>query len=601
MLNFLNTKWAEGFKELGRNLFLAFSIFYRSNTKTAKWVIAITILEGLIPLALVYATQYVVNAYNQKTSFTAWLTGPALVFIAIMALREISNLTGNWLRIFHEGSVSDYLDAIIQEKAAEADMIAFESSDFHDRLYRAGFESEDYVLEIVEQLIFLISGGITLLGLLWVVSQFQWWLPLLFCGASLPLFITLILHAHSRYKWSKSITQTQRESRYYNWLLLGDEAAGEVRMFGLKEYFGNRYKDLRKKILQSRLKLHQRQSLRATGANLVSLALMAFGMLFIVRQFQSGEISMGSAALFVHSVMICLGSVKAMVGESANLYRSTLFLTDLGFVLDMQPDIVAPAEPLILPTITNQMGIEFEDVVFAYPDTSKPALNGINLHVPPQKITLLYGENGSGKSTITKLICRFFDPYKGLVKLGGKDIKAFDPEKLRSLFGVIFQDPVRYYFSAKENITLGNIHDSISEKQFQEAVEHAQLQDTLAELPDQERTQLGRWFQDGTQLSSGQWQRLALGRLHYSNRPILILDEPTSAMDPWTEQKWLQSLKTRAKGRTVLIITHRISTAQIADHVIVLKHGKVVESGSPLELQNQRGHLYSLMKADTKT
>ena len=250
MLNFLNTKWAEGFKERGRNLFLAFSIFYRSNTKTAKWVIAITILEGLIPLALVYATQYVVNAYNQKTSFTAWLTGPALVFIAIMALREISNLTGNWLRIFHEGSVSDYLDAIIQEKAAEADMIAFESSDFHDRLYRAGFESEDYVLEIVEQLIFLISGGITLLGLLWVVSQFQWWLPLLFCGASLPLFITLILHAHSRYKWSKSMTQTQRESRYYNWLLLGDEAAGEVRMFGLKEYFGNRYKDLRKKILQ---------------------------------------------------------------------------------------------------------------------------------------------------------------------------------------------------------------------------------------------------------------------------------------------------------------------------------------------------------------
>jgi ATP-binding cassette, subfamily B, bacterial len=600
MLKLKKAKWTERLHERGQNLRLAFKIFWESNPRTAKWVILITIFDGLIPLALVYATQYAVNAYNQSASFSAWLTGPALIFLGILAINQLSSFLGNWLRIYHESNLSDYLDAAIQDKAAEADMVAYESSDFHDRLYRAGFESEDHVLEIVEQLIFLISGGTTLIGLFWIVSQFEWWLPCLFIAAALPLFATLILHAHSRYQWSKTMTQTQRESRYYNWLLMGDEAAGEIRMFGLKDYFGNQYKNLRSKILRSRLKLHQRQSIRATVANLASLAMMAIGMVFILRKFQSGEISMGSAALFAHSVMLCLGSVKAMVGESANLYRSTLFLTDLGFILSMKPKIKAPLDPSSLPK-SAQMEIDFEKVIFSYPDTSQPALNDISLRIPAQKITLLYGENGSGKSTMSKLICRFFDPDEGKVKLGGTDIKDFDPAELRNQVGVIFQDPVRYYFTARNNITLGNIGRPYSESTFSEAIEQAQLRDILEELPKKEHTQLGRWFQDGTQLSCGQWQRLALARLHYSNRPIMILDEPTSAMDPWTEQKWLKSLKENANGKTVLVITHRISTVQIADHVIVLKHGKVVESGSPSELQRKKGYFSELKHTTIST
>lgn len=597
MLSLKQVQWKEKVQERWNNLRLAFKIFWKSNPQTAKWVILITILEGLIPLALVYATQYVVNAYNKSDNFSAWLTGPAFVYLGVIAFNHIGNFIGNWLTIYHENSLSDYLDAAIQEKAAEADMIAFESSDFHDRLYRAGFESEDHVLEIVEKLIFLISGGTTLVGLFWVVSRFEWWLPLLFCAASLPLFATLILHANSRYRWSKAMTQTQRESRYFNWLLLGDEAAGEVRIFGLKDYFGKRYKNLRKTILHSKLKLHQRQSLRATIANLVSITLLAFGILFIVEKFQSGEISMGSAALFAHASMLCLTSVKSIVGESASLYRSSLFLTDLGFVLDMKPQIAAPAHPADLPP-ENQMEIAFDKVSFSYPENKHPALNDVSLKIPSQKITLLYGENGSGKSTLSKLICRFFDPDDGSIKIGGKNIKEFRPEELRSQLGIIFQDPVRYYFSAKENISLGNIKDSFSKSDFEAAVNHAQLEEILHELPEAENSQLGRWFQDGTQLSCGQWQRLALGRLHYSNRPIMILDEPTSAMDPWTEQKWLNSLKESAKGKTVLVITHRLSTAKIADHVIVLKQGKVAESGSPLELEKSNGYFANLKQSD---
>ena len=593
MLNLKNLQLREKVLERWDNLKLAFKIFWKSNPLTAKWVILTTILEGLIPLALVYATQYVVNAYNKSDNFSAWLTGPALVYLGIVVINHIGNFIGNWLTIYHESSLSDYLDAAIQKKAAEADMIAFESSEFHDRLYRAGFESEDHVIEIVEKLIFLISGGTTLLGLFWVVSRFEWWLPLLFCAASLPLFATLILHANSRYRWSKAMTQTQRESRYYNWLLLGDEAAAEVRIFGLKDYFGYQYKNLRKKILTSRLKLHQRQSLRATVANLVSVALLAFGILFIVEKFQSGEISMGSAALFAHASVLCLISVKSIVGESASLYRSSLFLSDLGFVLDMKPQIKGPVKPINLPA-KNQMKITFDKVTFNYPDTKQPALDNVSLQIPSQKITLLYGENGSGKSTLAKLICRFFDPDEGSIKIGGRNIKDFRLEELRNQLGIIFQDPVRYYFSAKKNISLGNINDSFSKSNFESAVNSAQLEEILAELPNAEDSQLGRWFQDGTQLSCGQWQRLALGRLHYSNRPIMILDEPTSAMDPWTEQKWLTSLKESAKGKTVLIITHRISTTKIADHVIVLKHGKVAECGSVSELKENNGYFANL-------
>ncbi len=588
----MNERWS--------NLQLAFSIFWNSNPATASWVIALTVIEGLTPLALVFTTQFVVTTYNSGVSFKEWVSGPALVFFGILIAKHIINLIGNWVQIYHESSLSDYLDSRIQEKSATADMIAFESPDFHDRLYRAGFESEDHVLEIVEKLVFLISGGTTLIGLFWVVSQFGWWLPLLFCAASIPIFATLILQAHSKYQWSKSMTQTQRESRYYNWLLLGDEAAGEIRIFGLKDYFQTKYKKLRKKVLKSKLKLHQSQSIKTSFANILSMGLLAFGMVIILQRFQSGDISMGEAALFAHSAMLCLTSVKSIVGESAGLYRSALFLTDLHFILKLEPQITKPSNPASLTQIKN-MGIECRNVTFTYPDSTNPALNGINLNIPAQKITLLFGENGSGKSTLSKLICRFFDPDHGTITLGDVDLKQFDPEKLRSQIGVIFQDPVRYYFSAKENITLGNIHEQFSESAFSKATEDAQLGQVLDDLPEAERTKLGRWFEDGTQLSCGQWQRLALGRLTYSNRPIMILDEPTSAMDPWTEKLWLQSLKKSAEGKTVLIITHRLSTAQIADHVIVLKHGKVAESGTVEHLKKSKGYFASIDQNSSST
>ena len=367
----------------------------------------------------------------------------------------------------------------------------------------------------------------------------------------------------------------------------------------MQDHFRKHYKKLRSKILQARLTLHKKQSMHATLAHLVSISLLSIGLLFMADKVQSGEISMGSAALFAHSSMLCFTSVKSVVGESASLYRSSLYLTDLSFILEMKPKIKTPPNPSSLPDPVD-MEITFKNVIFSYPNATRPALDDITTTIPAQKVTLIYGENGSGKSTISKLLYRFFDPNSGTVLFGGKDIREFDPQKLRAQFGVIFQDAVRYYCSAKENVTLGRVDGPFSESQYEAAVKNAELQEMIKELPDNENTNLGRYFQSGTQLSSGQWQRLALARLHYSDRPIMILDEPTSAMDPWTEKKWLKSLKKISKDKTVIIITHRLSTAQIADHVIVLKKGKVAESGPPDDLKKHGGYFAGIEKSNMR-
>ena len=599
MLDLSNLNLSSKLPERWKNLKLACGIFWASNPKSARLVLMLTMLEGVLPLALVHATQYAVNSYNDTPEFSEWLGGPALVYVGIFSLSQIGIFLVSYFRLNHDNSVSDHMDSAIQEKATTADMIAFESSEFYDRLYRAGFESEDHVLDIVEKLILLVSRATTLVGLFWIVARFEWWIPLLFCAASIPLIATLLLHAKARYQWSRTWTQTERESRYYNGLLLGDETAGEVRIFGLRDHFRKHYKELRSKILQARLTLHKKQSIHATLAHIVSISLLSIGMLFMADKVQSGEISMGSAALFAHSCMLCFTSVKSVVRESASLYRSSLYLTDLGFILEMKPKIKAPAKPSILPNLVD-MKITFKNVIFSYPNATRPALDDITTTIPAQKITLIYGENGSGKSTISKLIYRFFDPDSGIVSFGGKDIREYDPHKLRAQFGVVFQDAVRYYCSLKENVTLGRVDGPFSESQYEAAVKNAELQEMIKELPDNENTNLGRYFQSGTQLSSGQWQRLALARLHYSDRPIMILDEPTSAMDPWTEKKWLKSLKKNSKDKTVIIITHRLSTAQIADHVIVLKKGKVAESGPPDDLKKHGGYFAGIEKSNMR-
>jgi ATP-binding cassette, subfamily B, bacterial len=593
----LKSHWYSQLNHRLTNLGLAMSLFWNSGPWSAGTVLLMIGLEGMIPMALIFATRHVVNTYPQSDNLGAWIAGPVLIYLILLALREGFQLGSDCLGAYHEERTSNYITTEIQNKISDVDMIHFESTEFYDRLHRAGFESDEHVNDVLAQCGSLCSGTITLCGLFWVVYGYAWWFPLMFFAASIPVFLTLVSDAQARFDWSKKMTQIQRKSRYMHCLMVEEESASELRIYGLKDKFRELFQKLTRHLLHARISMNQKQALRLSLARIVSFFLLGFGLIFILNQFRAGVVNPGDMALFGHAILLYKQAVQTMVGESANLYRSAIFLSDLNFVLQLRPSISAPSKPVACVDLQKHP-IWFRDISFQYPGTIVPAIDQLNIQIPAQKITLIYGENGSGKSTLAKLLCRFFDPSKGSIMLGDTNLKSFDPKCLRSKMGILFQDPVQYYLSAKENVTLGNVHEEDNPSAYANALEHAQASETMQELPRGDQTLLGRWFQEGIELSGGQWQRLALARLHYADRPIWILDEPTSAMDPWAEHKWLQSMKKDSKGRTVIIITHRIATARIADHVIIMKNGKALESGSPQALRKQNGYFTKVCEND---
>lgn len=580
--------WIKVFTERCNNLLLALRFFWVCSPKSACWSLSLVILAGLFPLLLVNVTRHVINQFDSIENVTSWLTGSGGLLLLAIIGREVIQLLGNLIRTFHEGRVSDYVNTRAQQIASSADMALYESPTFYDHLYRAGFESDQHVIDVTEHIAALLSGIITLLGLLIIVGQYSAWLPLVFFASSLPVFMTLLSQSHKRYQWNNSMTKIQRKSRYLNWLLVGQEAAGELRIYGLQDFFLKQYKNLREKILSTRTRLEQRQVLWVSGANLMSLCILAGGIVLFFRELQAGTIDNGAVALIGHSILLCRQSSQTLLRETANLYRASLFLTDLDHVIRLKPKIYAPKKPRDFDTLTNHE-IQFSNVTFAYPDMESPAIKNLTAAIPSKKLTVILGKNGSGKSTLGKMICRFFDPDQGNITLGGCPLKLFDPKQLRNNLGCLFQDPVRYYFSAEKNVTLGNISTVTNQEAYKRAIEASMAASVIADLPEGKSTQLGRWFQDGTELSGGQWQRLALARTHYANRPIWILDEPTSSMDPWTEREWLENTHRDAINKTVILITHRISSARIADHLIIMDSGQIIESGKPSELLEREG------------
>lgn len=273
------------------------------------------------------------------------------------------------------------------------------------------------------------------------------------------------------------------------------------------------------------------------------------------------------------------------------MYRNALFISDLFEFLQIEPKVIDPSEPLSIPT-KLQEGIHFRQVTFRYPGSDRAVLKNFNLTIPSGKIVAIVGDNGAGKSTLLKLLCRFYDPESGSIELDGKDMRDFSVKELQRQITVLFQMPVPFFVSAAQNIGLGDLSTTTNRAEIEAAARDAGVHETIMRLPQGYDSMLGKWFPGGNDLSGGEWQRLALARAFFRRAQIVILDEPTSAMDPWAEHDWLERFRTMAHGRTAVVITHRFTLAMRADIIHVMRAGQIVESGSHAELLAQDG-LYS--------
>lgn len=560
---------------------------------TTAWA-ALLVVQGLLPVATVYLTRAVVDrmvvvfrTQGDPEALRA-AAGPALAMALVLLLSEGLRAVASYIRTAQADLVQDHITALIHRQSVQADLAFYESPEFYDHLHRARAEAAYRPVALLETLGGLLQNGLTLIAMAAVLSAFSPWIPALLLLCTLPALLVVLRYAVEQHQWRRRATPDERRTWYYDWLLTSSDTAAELRLFGLGEHFHNLYQALRARLRRERLDLARRQSLAELGAGAAALVLSAGALIWMAWRAVHGLVSLGDLALFYQAFQQGLRLMRAMLENVGQLYSNILFLGNLYEFLALRPKVVSPPEALPAPRPLRD-AVRFSNVSFCYPGSERPALDGFDLTVPAGTIAAVVGPNGAGKTTLLKLLCRFYDPQSGVIQIDGTDLRSFSLEDLRRNLTVLFQQPVRYSATARENIALGDSASAPSELSIRQAAQAAGAEESILRLPHGYDTLLGKWFEEGAELSTGEWQRLALARAFLRPAPLIILDEPTSSMDPWAEADWLDRFRRLAQGRTALIITHRFTTAKLADVIHVMEAGRICESGTHRELVARGG------------
>lgn len=563
---------------------------------TAAWI-CLLVAQGVLPSAVVYLTRPLVDsilaAASSRDDWTR--VRHALLLVAAMAavllLTEILRSISSWVRTAQSELLQDHITDLIHQKSVDADLAFYESADYHDHLHRARSDAYHRCRAMVESLGSLFQNGITLVVMAGVLASFGPWLTIGLIASTLPALYVVIRYNLRLYQWRQRHTADERRAWYYDWLLTDAENAAEIRLFGLGDRVTRAYRALRLQLRSESIQLAKGQSLAELGAGVLALLISAAAVASVGWRAIRGLITLGELALFYQAFRQGLQLARTSLEDVGQLYANSLFLGNLFAFLALEPQIKDPPSPRPVP-VRPRGGIKFIDVTFRYPGSRLAALDRFNLAIPAGRMVAIVGPNGAGKSTLLKLLCRFYDPEAGRIEIDGIDVRDLPLQDLRRLMTVLFQQPVHYNDTVGDNIAFGDVGSSADAAEIRAAAEAAGADEIVRRLPQGYASLLGRSFADGTELSVGEWQRIALARAFVRQAPILMLDEPTSAMDPWAEADWLNRFRSLSAGRTALLITHRLTTALRADVVHVMANGQVVESGGHEQLL-ARGGLYA--------
>ncbi|HET6569135.1 MAG TPA: ABC transporter ATP-binding protein [Rhodothermales bacterium] len=554
------------------------------------WITALAV-QGFIPAALVYMTKWVVDSVAvvvQSGGGAPWealrvVLVPAgllgVLFIAQQILGSLQQLIG----VHHAERVQDHTKALIHERAATIDYAFYESATYYDQMEQANGQGAGRVGTLLNNMGSLVQSGVSFVTIGAILLAYGWFLPLVLAASAIPGFL-IVLHRNKKmHAWWERVTSIRRLTQYYDLVLTVQRSAAELRAYNHWRFFASGYLRLREQLRIGRLRLLRQDAVAQLFGGALALLVTAATMLWILWRAARNQATLGDVALFYQAFSQGQSMMGGLLRNVGQVFSNTLFLEHLFGFLAQENRIKDPPDPLPFPRHLRE-GVVFDDVTFTYPGSTRPALERFNLHVPAGKIVAVVGENGAGKSTFIKLLSRFYDPDTGRITIDGVDLRALSQQELRRNISVMFQFPVEYQLKAVDNIRMGDLERPFSQQEIDSAAEAAGLHDIIARLPHQYDTQLGRMFEDGAELSGGEWQRVALARAFLRRAPILVLDEPTSSMDSWAELDWMNRFKQLVRGRSALVITHRFTTAMKADIIYVMEHGRVVERGTHSEL-----------------
>jgi ATP-binding cassette subfamily B protein len=562
-----------------------------------------TLIAGILPAAMAYVGQLIVDAvlvaieiykqeqiFHYQTALNYVILESILVVIIAAAQRTITAQ-----QAILQGLLGHKVNMLILEKAQTLSLSHFEDSEFYDKLVRARREASSRPLALVNKTFALLQNAISLSSfavLLWHFSP--WALLLLVCGA-LPSFIAEAKFSGAAFLMFRWRSPEVRQQNYLETLLSREDHIKEVRLYQLGERFLQRYSDIFQKLFKESKRLILRRESWGFVLGVISTLVFYGAYAWIVSDTIIGAITLGQMTMYLLLFKQGQSAVSASLTAISGMYEDNLYLSNLYEYLEQETS--SSTTGLLVGSKPND-GIRFEQVSFQYPGSQTPALSNINLHIRPGQSLAIVGENGSGKTTLIKLLTRLYNPTQGRILLDGLDLLEWDETALLKRVGVIFQDFVRYQLIVGENIGAGDNDRFQDISGWQKAAELGKATDFIDQLENGYNTQLGRWFKDGQELSGGQWQKIALARAFMrEDADILVLDEPTAAMDAQAEASIFEHFQEHTKDKMAILISHRFSTVRLAHEIIVMEHGEIKERGTHealLAQQGQYSHLFTL-------
>lgn len=584
------TGWHERIAAL-RNVPAVLKIVWDSGHSVVIFGLVARLFSALMPVVLLWITKLIID--NIVHAVSTHQAVPPRLWWLVAAEFTIAVLNSILVRTI------DYSDALLADKytrhvsirvmnhAASLDLLAYEDPVFYDRLERARVQATDRLV-MIQAVGRLVQQAITTITLSVSIMFFSPWLMLLLIAGVVPAFLGESHFAFLGYAKNFRQTPIQRQLDYLRVLGGSKEAAKELKLFGLRNFLSERFTRLSNEIYEENTGLSRRKLV--AGSLLSAIGTMGYyaAYVFVIWRTVAGALSIGTLTFLTGAILQASSNIQQIFSTLAAIGDQALFLTDLLEFFKMQPTIRSKPNALPAPRPIVR-GVEFRNVSFRYPGNSRLILDHINFHLRTGERLALIGENGQGKTTIVKLITRLYDPTDGQILLDGVDLREYDLEDLHRIMGVIFQDYMRYEMTARDNIAVGRVEEINNLEAIQAAAQKSVADQTIARLPQGYEQMLGRRFEQGVDISGGEWQKVALARAYLRDAQLLILDEPTAALDARSEFEVFHRFAELTAGKMALFISHRFSTVRSADRIIVLENGKIAEEGSHDQLASLRG------------
>jgi len=570
-----------------------FGLIWRTHRGYATAMVILRVARSVVPVTTFWVGKLILDSViaakgGQGTLSQVWryLALEIVVVLTGEILARASSLVESLLGDLF----SNVMNVRLMEHAATLDRAQFEDPEFYDHLERARRQTVGRIA-LLTLLLSMSQDALTLLTLAGALIAYSPWLLLLLAIAVIPSFLGETHYASLGYSLLFRWTPERRQLDYLRYVGASDKTAKEVQMFGLAPWITDRYATLSQRFYEENRDLSVRRGIVSALLSILGTIGYYAAYVIILIHAVKGEITIGMLTFLAASFGRGRDVIQSILLSASNVYEQALYLRDLFVFLDMRPTIESRPNARRVPA-KIQSGFAFDDVGFRYPGSERWAVRNVNLSLKLGERVALVGENGAGKTTITKLLARLYDPTEGTITLDGVDLKEYDLISLRHAIGVIFQDFVRYDMRFDENIGVGEI-DSVradldksngTPAAITEAAENSLAASLLPRFSKGYQQMLGRRFDDGVDLSGGEWQKIALARAYIRDAQVLILDEPTAALDARAEYEVFLRFSELVAGRMAILISHRFSTVRMADRIIVLRHGKVEEQGSHEEL-----------------